>query len=157
MLSIDTDQSQLQNLLDRSSHLRELRISQHASLPLQMSLFKLTSPSICEIYLQKSNHRFNEKESLTLSHSPLGLQCEILSIKVKNRQSIIILVQNMAKLKALYSQFEDDEYSKHRSLTQNANISTKDHLIQWLKDNLSSTYFISRYSDSCNCIKIWIQ
>jgi hypothetical protein len=95
----DTFQSQLQALLDRASRLRYLCISQDGSLPLQTSLFKYTHVSVRELYLQKYNYWFNEEECMTLCHSPLGVQCEVLFIHVKNRESILILVKNMINLR----------------------------------------------------------
>ncbi|CAF1434546.1 unnamed protein product [Rotaria sordida] len=159
----DTYQSQLQALLDRTPYLYRLDIRQELSLPLQISLFKYNNASVRQLCLQKYNYRFNEKECDTLTHSSLGVQCEILSIKVKNRESIIILVKNMINLRALHIQCEDDEYSKYLSLIENVNEShqtnktNKDELIQWLKDNLSSTYLISRDPKSIDCIRLWIR
>ncbi|CAF1386115.1 unnamed protein product [Rotaria sordida] len=159
----DTYQSQLQDLLDRAPYLYRLDIRQELSLPLQISLFKYNNASVRQLCLQKYNYQFNEKECDTLIHSSLGVQCEILSIKVKNRESIIILVKNMINLRALHIQCEDDEYSKYLSLIENVNEShqtnktNKDELIQWLKDNLSSTYLISRDPKSINCIRLWIR
>ncbi|CAF3884872.1 unnamed protein product [Rotaria sp. Silwood1] len=159
----DTYQSQLQALLDRAPYLYRLDIRQEVSLPLQISLFKYNNASVRQLYLQKYNYRFNEEECDTLTHSQLGVQCEILSIQVKNRESIIILVNNMINLRTLHIQCEDDEYSKYLSLIENVNEShqtnktNKDELIQWLKDNLSSTYLISRDPKSINCIRLWIR
>ena len=159
----DTYQTQLQDLLDQATHLCYLHVSQDASLPLQISLFKYTNASIRRLDLQEYNYRFNEEECIALTQSPLGVQCEILSIQVKNRESIIILVKNMIHLRALYIQYDVDEYSNYLSLTDSsieshdAHISIKGDLVQWLKDNLSSTYFISRDPNSVNRIRLWIQ
>jgi hypothetical protein len=43
-----------------------------------------------------------EEECILLARSPLGVQCEALSIQVNNRESIIYLVKNMIKLRILY-------------------------------------------------------
>jgi hypothetical protein len=161
-LNNDTYQSQFQDLLNRSPHLGCLYISQDASLPLQTSLFKYTNASVRGLYLENYNHQFNEEECSILSHSPLGVQCDLLSIHVKNRESIIILVKNMIHLQALHVKCEDDEYFKHGSLTgyvtesHGTNISNKDDLIQWLKDQLPSTCVIARDPKSVSHIRMWI-
>ncbi len=144
----DSFQSQLQILFDRAPHLRHLYFSTNLSLPLQMSLFKYKSSSVRELYLQESNHQFNEEECMALTRSPMGVQCEQLSIQVKNRESIIILVQNMINLKALHV--------KQLSLTEN-NIANRNEVIQWLKDRLPSTCLIGEDPDSISCIRIWIK
>ncbi|CAF3422279.1 unnamed protein product [Rotaria sp. Silwood2] len=159
----DTYQSQLQVLLDRAPYLYRLDIRQEVLLSLQISLFKYNNASVRQLYLQKYNYRFNEEECDTLTHSPLEVQCEILSIQVKNRESIIILVKNKISLRALHIQCEDEEYSKYLPLIENVNEShqtnktNKDELIQWLKDNLPSTYLISRDPKSINCIRVLIR
>ena len=98
----DTFQSQLQALLDDASHLKYLQISQDEQLPLQTSLLKYTSTSVHQLTLKYYGHYFNEKECVTLSHSPLGRQCKVLFIQVKNHESILILIQNMNNLQALH-------------------------------------------------------
>ena len=75
-----------------------------------MSLFQYTNPSFRELQLEDCNHPFDEDESMALSRSSLGNQCEVLSIQVINRQCIIILIKNMIKLHALDIQCKDDEY-----------------------------------------------
>lgn len=49
---VDAFQSQLQTLLDREFHLQSLTIKQNESFPLQMSLFKYTSASVRDLYLE---------------------------------------------------------------------------------------------------------
>ncbi|CAF4632164.1 unnamed protein product [Rotaria sp. Silwood1] len=98
----------------------------------------------------------------SLNYSPLGVQCEVLFINVKNRESIMILVKNMINLRTLHIKCEDDKYSKHLSLTENvdeshnANTLNKDDLVQWLKDSLASTCLIVTNPDFANSISIWI-
>jgi hypothetical protein len=76
----DTYQSQLQTLLDRAPHLEKLVIKQVALLPLQTSIFRYTSVSVRRLNLIDCNHCFNEEECITLTRSPLGIQCEVLYI-----------------------------------------------------------------------------
>jgi hypothetical protein len=138
----DTFQSELQKLLNRAPHLQLLKFKQDKSVPLQMSLFKCTNKSVHLIDLHDYNHCFNEEECFTLIHSPLGLQCEVLSISVNNRENIIYLVKNMMKLRVLHIYGIDKEINQ---------------LVQWLKDHLPSTYLVvndSQYGH--NTIIIWI-
>jgi hypothetical protein len=147
----DTVQSQLQTLLDRAPHLHSLYIFQDESLSLQVSLFECINTSVRRLKLQKSNHYFNEKECIRLIYSPLGIQCETLCISVENRESIIILVQNMISLRALTIQCGDDENYKQSSLTKN-----DDKLVQWLRDHLPSICLITRNPELNSEIRIWI-
>ena len=103
----DTYQSQLQTLLDHAPRLYRLRIEQDRSSPLQRALFKYTNPSIRELNLR--NHCFNANGCIKLIDSPLGAQCEELTIQVKNRQHIIMLVERMSNLRFLYIECKDDE------------------------------------------------
>ncbi|CAF1267520.1 unnamed protein product [Rotaria sordida] len=158
----DTFQSQLQALLNRAPHLRRLHISQDASLPLQRSLFIYTHRSIFLLDLHECYHYFNEEECLTLSRSPLGIQCEALFIQLNNRQSIISLVRNMINLRALNIYWNDDKVFQHSQQTnnndrnQNEKKQVLDELVQWLKDELPSTYLISADPHYTHDISIWI-
>jgi hypothetical protein len=159
----DSFQSQLQTLLDRAPKLRDLRITQNSSSPLQTSLFQYTNMSVRRLDLQYHNPQFNEEECLALTRSPLGRKCEILSIQVKNRESILILVQNMINLQALHVECENETDSVDVPLTmrddesRNKNTAKSDEVIQWLKIHLPSTCFISKDPTSNSCIRIWIK
>ncbi|CAF3981790.1 unnamed protein product [Rotaria sordida] len=164
-ISYHTDhfQSQLQALLDRAPHLRYLCIDQDQSLPLQISLFKYTNKSVRELNLQNYNYSFDEEECMRLCHSPLGIQCQILFIHVKNRQSIIILVKNMINLQVLHIKCNDEMFNKQSTSNENnneqfydENIENKDDLIQWLKDHLPSTCLVVKDLHSTSLIRIWI-
>jgi hypothetical protein len=159
----DVFQSHLQTLLDRAPKLRDLRITQNSSSPLRTSLFQYTNMSVRRLDLQYHNPQFNEEECLALTHSPLGRQCEVLSIQVKNRESILILVQNMINLQALHVECENETDSVDVPLTmrddesRNENTAKSDEVIQWLKIHLPSTCFISKDPTSNSCIRIWIK
>ncbi len=56
-----------------------------------MSLFQYTNKSISHLYLQNCKYYFNEEKCITLSHSPLDIQWQVLDMLVKNHQSIINL------------------------------------------------------------------
>ncbi|CAF4316315.1 unnamed protein product [Adineta steineri] len=116
-------------------------LNQDDSLPLQTALFRYTNSTVRELHLHECNYYFNEEECITLAHSPLGLQCQVLSIVVKNCESIVILVQQMNKLRILKVVVNDENNDKH---------------IQWLKDYLPSTYIITRNVNMRNGILVWI-
>ncbi len=148
----NTFQAQVQALLNRASHLNRLSITQHESTPLQKSIFKYTNVSIRELDLQSINHYFNEQECITLSRSPLGIQCEVLSILVQNRQSTISLIENMIKLRALNVKCKDEKYIELSTSIED----NEDDCIQWLKNHLPSSCVVIRDpKHTCN-IQIWI-
>ncbi|CAF3858022.1 unnamed protein product, partial [Rotaria sp. Silwood1] len=81
-----TYHSQLQDLLNHEPNLHYLCIHHDASLPIQMSLFKYANTSVRQLNLTDYNRYYNEEECIKLSHSPLCIQCELLSIMVTNRE-----------------------------------------------------------------------
>ncbi|CAF4986960.1 unnamed protein product, partial [Rotaria sp. Silwood1] len=83
----DTYHSQLQDLLNHEHNLHYLCIHHDASLPIQMSLFKYANTSVRQLNLTDYNRYYNEEECIKLSHSPLCIQCELLSIMVTNREN----------------------------------------------------------------------
>jgi hypothetical protein len=137
----DTYQSQLQTLLDRATHLKELVIKQVALLPLQTSIFRYTSVSVRRLDLIDCNHCFNEEECITLTLSPLGIQCQVLFIWINNRQIIIDLINNMHNLRTLIVKYTNKD---------------DDPLIHWLKIRLPSTCLITDDSYDEYRISIWI-
>ncbi|CAF3310963.1 unnamed protein product [Rotaria sp. Silwood2] len=147
----DAFQCQLQTLLDQALHLYTLTIRQDTALPLQISLFKYINTSVRRFDLYDCNYCFNEEECTTLSRSLLGTQCEVLSIRVKNRESIVHLVKNMLNLRTLIVECIDTKCHQRSILTKN-----NDDIIQWLKSRLSLKYLIVRDSETDNGILIWI-
>ncbi|CAF1347855.1 unnamed protein product [Rotaria sordida] len=153
----DTFQLQLQRLLDQASHLCCLEIKQHESLPLQISFLTCINTSIRQLYLQ--NHWFDEEECITVTRSPLGVSFEVLFIKVKTRENILILMKNMINLRALTIQFDDDMYSKvllSKKTIHDLYRSNNDSLLHRLKHHLPSTCLVVRDADTINLIHIWI-
>ncbi|CAF4155224.1 unnamed protein product [Adineta steineri] len=140
----DAYQSELRNLFDRAPKLHYLNINQDYSLPLQTSLFKCIKPSIHSLICFKMNHCLNEEECLLFCDSPLGMQCHTCSFNVTNRHCIINLVKNMINLQALHIYC-------HEKLKGN-----RVELIQWLKDDLASTCFVTKDPDSTNGVRIWM-
>lgn len=145
----NTFQSQVQAILDQAPHLYRFSINQHESTPLQISIFKYRSTSVRELDLRNINHYFDEDDCIKLSHSSLGVQCEVLSILVDNYQSIITLVQNMRKLRSLKVRCQNEQYTP--SIDGN-----NDECIQWLKNHLPSTFVVLRDPKETFDILIWI-
>ncbi|CAF5057467.1 unnamed protein product, partial [Rotaria sp. Silwood1] len=133
-----------------------------ASLPIQMSLFKYTNTSVRQLNLTDYSRYFNEEECIKLSHSPLGIQCEVLSIMVIYRESIIYMIKNMINLRSLQIQCEDEKNCEDLAEIEkndgscDEKLENKDELIEWLKDRLSVTCLIKRNADWTNIILIWI-
>jgi hypothetical protein len=150
--------TQLQDLLNRASHLHTLSISQDPTLPLQISLFKYKNPSVYRIDLHNFNICFSGEECIMLTRSPLGIQCEVLFICISNRENIINLVKNMVNLRTLIVTYVDEYYDnilpsmKNNNDTRNFKIN---EVIQWLKDHLPSTYVIMKEPQTSSNIIIW--
>jgi hypothetical protein len=157
----DIFQSELQTLLDRIPHLYSLTIRQDESLPLQTALFQNINTVVCELYLHECKHYFNEDECTGLTHSPVGMKCEVLSISIVNRMSIIYFVENMKNLRSLSVKCQDDKYSTLVAVISNdnkdptGNIPDVDELVQWLKDCLPWSSIV-REPDNISSILIWI-
>jgi len=121
--------------------------------------------SVRELNLFGRDYCFNEEECILFSRSPLGVQCEVLSIEVNNRETIIQLIKHMMKLRALNIRCDDGmnwENLKMKTAAEYDECHKKarlmmDQLVQWLKDHLPSTYMIVNdpYYGS-NVISIWI-
>jgi len=158
----DSFYSQLQYLLDQAPNLYELTVRQDRSLPFQSSLFKLTNTAVRELYLDYYDY-FNKYKCVDLTHSSLGLQCQILYIRVENLDNIIILVENMINLRVLYVDFTYEMTDRYWHELKNNDkvfgmaIMNKDQAIEWLKDHLPVTCYIDGEIDSYRSIQIWIK
>jgi hypothetical protein len=140
---------QVQALLDRATRLHSLSISQHESIPLQSSIFKYRNASIRELNLRHINHYFNEDDCIQLSRSPLGVQCEVLSILVHNYESIITLVKHMPQIRSLNVRSQNEQYTTFID-------DNNDECIQWLKNHLPPTSVVIRDPKQACDILIWI-
>jgi hypothetical protein len=153
LLHTDLAYSQLQDLLNRALNLYSLKLSYSTDLSLRF--FTMTSRSIRRIsFLKKSQSRiryFGNNECLILIHSPLIFRCEVLLIGIKNRSNIIDLINGLPNLRSLTCNCKDDEYN-----TWNLSTTINDELIEWLRNNLPSTYLISRDEKRTYLIRFWI-
>jgi hypothetical protein len=50
------------------------------------------------------------EQCLELCHSSLGIQCEVLDIRVQHRESILDLINRMKDLRGLTVDSEDEEF-----------------------------------------------
>ena len=141
----------VQTLLNRAYNLHTLRFSQDELLPFEMSLLNYRNASVRKLYLNNYNHIFHEEECLLLSRSPICIQCEVISLRVTNRDCIIYLVKKMTSLRSLIVQSVDDHYIEQSFLYEE-----NDELIAYLKEHLPSTYSIIRDPESARNIFLWM-
>jgi hypothetical protein len=143
---------QLQTLFDQAPCLYSLKIT--SFLGLSPKIFDLTSKSIrridfIDISVDQSIY-FNKDDCFTLINSSLGIQCEVLLIRIKNRTIIFDLIVKLLNLRLLIFECEDDKES-----FLNYSFS-KNELIPWLQHHLPSTYSIIRDRKKLSRIQIWI-
>ncbi|CAF0850161.1 unnamed protein product [Adineta steineri] len=136
----------LQQLLDRTPRLYSLVLNIYCEL--SKELFQLTNLSVRQLYISvgPKTYYFNNKDCEHLINSPLGLQCEFLTVNIKNCIDIVNLIEQMSNLRSIAFQCED------KIMKYNEN---KDNLIRWLQKHLPSTCSINR-NDSSGLIEIWI-
>ncbi|CAF2919204.1 unnamed protein product [Rotaria sp. Silwood2] len=147
----DIGQSQLQSLLNRAPCLRSLRIKSCSSSTQQVLLTgKSRNLSILRLFSQGYSLCFDNQACAALSASSLGMQCEVLQIKVNYRADVITLINGMAKLRALYVYCCDDKINEKLK-------ATNDELIEWLQQRLPSTCTIIRDEHLFYIINIWIR
>jgi hypothetical protein len=112
-------------------------------------LYSFRRLDFIDIFIDQSIY-FNKEDCFILINSSLGIQCEVLLIRLKNRNIILDLIEKMSNLRLLIFECEDDkELSSHF-------LSSKNELIQWLQYHLSSSYSIIRDPKKRFRIQIWI-
>jgi hypothetical protein len=136
------DEFQLQELVNKMPRLRSLNFSF-----LFMSLLEVRNASIRRLDLRGYDRYFDDTKCLALSRPALGIQCEILFIRIENRRLLIDLINNMINLRTLNVQCKDDKMNE----------TNEDELILWIKDHLPSTCIISRDTVFHLDIRIWIR
>lgn len=143
---------QLQTLFDQSPCLYSLKIESFiCSL---VKLFELTSQSIrrldfIDILVDQSLY-LNRDDCNSLINSSLGIQCQVLLIRLKHRNLVLDLIDKMLNLRLLIFECEDD------SEIFSTFSSSKKELIRWLQSHLPSTYSILRHPKKRFRIQIWI-
>jgi hypothetical protein len=140
-----TVQSQLQVLIDKAPRLYFLKTK--GWIPTGV-----TSKSIRRLDFYDDDSFFNEQTCSTLCNSPLGIQCEFLSVITNNRNLILYLVNNMKNLRILQFRYQVDK--QRYDLVQ-------DGFVQWLQESLPSTCTISKDLEISNtlsiCFTLWIR
>ncbi|CAF1439064.1 unnamed protein product [Adineta steineri] len=155
--NLNNIQSQLQLILDQASRLYSLVFSTWARSDSDAPLTGLCSNSVRRLDLIRLNfngqiYHFGEKECIELSRLPLGIQCEVLIITVKNRKNILHLINNMKNLRSLYVHSIDHYWPKNGSVS-----SAMDELVQWLYEQLPSTSTVTKSQIDSFGIHIWIR
>lgn len=146
----DKYRDQLQTLLDRATHLRSLCIKQDSVLPLQTAIFTYTNASVRRFQIQGCRYYFTQEECQQLILSPIGSQCDVLSVIVQDRRSVVYLVKKLINLRLLYVRCKDDRILHEYSYT------TYDKkLVPWLQRQLPSTCTVIRDSDDTSRIRIY--
>ncbi|UJR18753.1 hypothetical protein I4U23_005659 [Adineta vaga] len=140
-----------QAILERALHLYSLSLPQYASSREVVTL-EYTSPSIYRLELMEKEHFSDAQECFMLSHSPLGIQCQILLIKVADRTDVIDLLNTMTNLRKLTVICEHDTWKDADDLwllscssdNEQPSLSEVDEFLDWFKHRLPSTYTIIR-------------
>ncbi|CAF1127500.1 unnamed protein product [Rotaria sordida] len=138
----------LQALLDRLFHLHRLHFISCSHSTWLRPPFQLTHTSVRELGL--INIEYSNEQCTVLTRSPLGIQCEVLYIHIRNRTCILDLIQTMANLRFL--QVECDE-----NWTNQQSLETTDQLIEWLQSRISSKWMIARQNHRSSPVVLWIR
>jgi hypothetical protein len=90
----------------------------------------------------------DSEQCINLARSSLGIQCQVLLIRIQNFMNILDLINNMNNLRALNIECRDDEW--------HAVPLERDALIKWLERTLPPTYMIRRDVNCKEIIRLWI-
>lgn len=140
---------QIQALLDCASRLSSLEIQWKSVTSLESVLFKIKSSSINHLKLLSYEQWFDTEQCLKLSRSPIGIQCEVLSIGIQSRTCILDLVNNMNKLRALTIECQDDQWNQWSK-------STEDGFLNWLREHLPAKCQVTNASRWESTVRLWI-
>jgi hypothetical protein len=140
--------SQLQYLLDRAPRLRSLGFGEWSTFGLPVPPIGFTSASVRHLILRTIT--YDDEQCMQLSHSPLGRQCETLSISVEYRRNIIELINNMPQLQALVVRCKEEDGSTKENNNTN-------EFAEWLRKQLPSTCTINEIRYSIHDVRIWIR
>jgi hypothetical protein len=94
---------------------------------------------------------YNIKQCIELACSPLGKQCEILTIGLQNKECIVYLIDEMINLRSLTVLCHDNHITNLSSPGECYD------LITWLKFSLPATIKIARYDGCGSIIQLWIR
>ncbi|CAF0829008.1 unnamed protein product [Adineta steineri] len=150
-IQIASAYDQLQILFNRAPRLYSLRIIFWRKF--SNKLFQLTSKTIRRVELGGMFswcNEFTKDECIAFANSDLGHQCEVLSIEIENRNSVINLIEGMSNLRLLNFRSRDDRWD-YRKIP-----STENELIHWVQNHFSFTYEIIRNVEKPTSIQVWI-
>ncbi|CAF1582181.1 unnamed protein product [Adineta ricciae] len=154
----DTIQLQLQILLARTTSLHKILFGMWLNDNCETPSKELICNSVEELNVQGFTidgdwRCYDHDQCLQLTQSSLVMQCKTLLIKVENQENVLDLVNNLPNLYTLIVRVANDplEEGEFGSGSQH------DPLIEWLKENLSSTCQITRSANIATDIRIWIQ
>ena len=139
-------QSSIQSILDRSPHLQTLKFSSWTTMT--KPPYRLLSPSIRRLDLEgRDQHRekysYNAEQCVELSRSPLGRQCQVLTIQVKHVACIALFMLMMrTNLRILQVNVEGDDMFQ------------EDNLVKILQESIPSNWNVTR-SYNGNLILRW--
>ena len=138
----------MQALLDQLFHLHRLHFYAYACSTWARPPLEFKYPSVRALGLKTI--KYNNEQCAQLTRSPLGMQCEVLYIYVKNRTCILDLVKTMVNLRFLYVQCYENQRNQQSS-------QITDQLIQWLQHRISSKRTIAREHTHSSPLVLWIR
>ena len=144
----DSAVRQLQQLFDRMPRVKVLSVVSSSISPLLSSL--VNTSTVRQLNLQACDQFLDRELCRALARSLLGVQCEVLHISVKDRRSLVDLLEHMIHLRALNIQCEDDLWISHPT-------SENDELLDWFKEHLPPTATASRDTAFPRDIRIWLR
>ncbi|CAF4161231.1 unnamed protein product, partial [Rotaria sordida] len=109
------NQSYLQALFDQAPHLYSPSFNLNLSSNSKLLFFNNSNISIRRLNFKETNsfdqsYFCNHDQCIVLSRSSLGKQCEVLSIRVRHRRSILFLINRMIKLRVLNIRYQDNQH-----------------------------------------------
>jgi hypothetical protein len=150
-IQISSGYSQLQRLCERAPHLYSLRVIFWRKFISR--LFQLQSKSIRRLELGGMfnwSDAFKRDECVAFCESPIGQQCEVMTMEIEDRKSIVDLVEQMANLRLLNIRCGDDRWNQRKM------ISSENELVRWIEHRLPSTCQVMRDVEKPSCIQVWI-
>jgi hypothetical protein len=138
-------QFNLQNLINRSIHLRSLTYFSWSNQ--NIFPFEIKNSSIRQLDLRSPNLVYDYLHCIELTRSAIGQQCQVLLINVEQRMNIIYLINHMNNLRALIVECPKTLQTSEK----------EENLIEWLEKQLPSTCNISNISKTDDNIRLWIR
>jgi hypothetical protein len=144
----DKVQSQLQMLLDRAPHRYSLKLTRSTNSTLVLS--RLISSSVRRLEIDAKTD--NSKIHTPWLRSKLGIQCEMLHIKVKRSSDVINIVNKLNNLRSIHAICSDTSIISMDTFIEQLNRQTNRYA--------STSIVITNEDDSTNIyrsVQIWIR